>query len=389
MSAAGSSAWAERLHLALAQCDFGALRAHLLSAGEDDWLTSAWEGQQEPTLAQYARLAVHAGVPLTVLTGQVAPERTLAVALRAGLLDAPADVTADVERAHRLIDAARLLLSWFPARDADLASAAVTARRARSSLSFMKDAGKQAAQNLRTLWDLDDEDPVGDLVGLVEGLGVPVERRPLPEDVHGMTVHDESDARWTAVVFVSSADWWTRQRYTLAHELCHLLYRDSQPVIVDRDEEDSTELSEIRAEAFARHLLLPDAAVRGRVSRGYPSDLSLMADLVLSYGVSRTAVLKALQAVAQWSDDRRARVDADALSVSDLMAEAGRRDEWQAACAGQREPSSSGLLLDLALNAYRDQLVPLTLVADVLDRPADEVADELTAQGWAPVQELR
>lgn len=388
MSAADSSAWAERLRLALAQCDLGALREQLLNADEDDWLTSAWEGYREPTIAQYARLAVHAGVPLTVLTGAASPERSLAVALRAGLLEAPANVTAHVERAHKLIDVTRLLLSWFPSRDADLETAAATARRARSSLTFMKDAGRQAAEYLRTLWDLEDEQPVGDLVGLVEGLGVPVERRPLPDDVHGMTVHDESDARWTAVVFISSADWWTRQRYTLAHELCHLLYRDSQPVIVDRDEEDSTDLPEIRAEAFARHLLLPDAAVRDRLTSDYPSDLALVADLILSYGVSRTAVLKALAAVADWSEDRLARVNAGALSVTELMAGAGRQDEWLAACADQREPSPSGLLLDLALNAYREQLVPVDAVADVLDRAGDEVSEELRVQGWAPAREF-
>jgi hypothetical protein len=388
VSAADSSAWADRLRLVLADRDVESPREELLYVGEDDWLTAALDGLREPTIAQYARLAAHAGVPLTVLTGAASPARSLAVALRAGLIEAPADVTAEVERAHQLIDASRLLMSWFPARSAELASAAAIAHRARASLHFKMEAGQQAAENLRALWDLDDDQPVGDLAALVEGLGVPVESRVLPEGVHGMTVHDEADARWSALVFVSTRDWWTRQRYSLAHELCHVLYRDTQQVIVDRNEEDSTDLHEVRAEAFARHLLLPDTAVRASLSRGHESDAALVAEIMLSYGVSRTATLKALKAIAGWSEERLASIGSGSLSVTELMSQVHRRDEWQAASADQSEPTASGLLLEMSLHAYREQLVPAETVATVLDRSPSEVVNELTAQGWSPTSQL-
>lgn len=383
MSAADSPAWADRLRVVLANRDPGAIRSMVLNEGEEDWIGPAYDGLQEPTMAQYARLAVHLEVPLAVLTGSTPAERNLAIALRAGLLEASADVSLDVERANALIEHARLLLSWFPAQDADFASAVSVARRASSSLPFMKDAGRQAAENLRALWNLPDEQPLGDLALRIEALGVPVECRRLPSGVHGMTVHDESTERWTAVVFVSTADWWTRQRYSLAHELCHLIYRDSQPVIVDRNEEESTDLSEVRAEAFARHLLLPENALRGVLRRAHGSDSELVADIMLSYGVSRTVALRALKD-AGWDDDRAARVDEQSTSVNDLMTQAGRIDEWQALCADQGEFGASRLLLELALHAYREALVPADAVAEVLHRPTNIVTAELAAQGWTP-----
>ena len=50
------------------------------------------------------------------------------------------------------------------------------------------------------------------------------------------TWRDEREGTPARVIVVASDDAWARQRYTLAHELCHALYDDAGQFIVDKIE---------------------------------------------------------------------------------------------------------------------------------------------------------
>ncbi len=100
--------------------------------------------------------------------------------------------------------------------------------------------------------------PVWELAKLT---GVTVKRGELPEDLSGFLVRDKQ----SIVIGVNSNHSETRQRFTLAHELGHLLlhpqasYVDRSFPIFFRDERSSKAevRAEIEANQFAADLLMP------------------------------------------------------------------------------------------------------------------------------------
>ena len=86
--------------------------------------------------------------------------------------------------------------------------------------------------------------------------GVDVGTMPLPEKVPGICVTDPD--RTTSIILVNSNDVAERQRFTLAHELAHVLFGDATHVDAVDGERTS---QEVLCDEFARNLLIPRAAV--------------------------------------------------------------------------------------------------------------------------------
>jgi hypothetical protein len=105
---------------------------------------------------------------------------------------------------------------------------------------------------------------------------------------------------------------------------------------------------------------------------------------MLHFGLSRPATIRALADSTSMSYDELMRTAGNA-GVRELMAKAHLSQEWTSACSGQYEDGASPWLLELALEAYRDEYVSSQVVADVLGRTddVDAVEDELALQGWA------
>lgn len=124
--------------------------------------------------------------------------------------------------------------------------------------------------------------PIDDLDLLFDSFNVDVITVLAGEDEHGLTARDE--ATGTTVVVVSSSLPSVRFRSTLAHEMCHLIFDDDLDFSTSHTPRSS---KETRANAFARHLLLPLGAVS--LMKNQNPDLST-ADLhnllVQRYGVS-------------------------------------------------------------------------------------------------------
>ncbi|MFJ5599381.1 ImmA/IrrE family metallo-endopeptidase [Micromonospora parva] len=360
--------------------------------GEDtDWLKSALSGDVAPSASQYLILSAVTSIPVPVLAGLVDPATSTGVALRAGTLAAPGEATeAAQRRGTELVATSRLICSWL---GADWAERASRLERARSMIShepFPPNAGKFAAQQVRAMLArmklISRDGPIGDLVALVESMGIPVEfREDLPEGVHGLTIHDQSLGTWDCAILIRVQDFWVRQRYTLAHELCHVLYRDSGLVFVnDEDVPESAKSEEIRAEAFARHFLAPSLEARAiwtsHLKSSGGDENKALCEFMLHFGISRQASIRLL--VTERLASRGLLQEITKSSVWNCMQLAGLGPIWAELVEEQSEASASVWLVQSALHLYEEGLVPASVVASAIGQPEDKIRRDLELQGW-------
>ena len=112
-----------------------------------------------------------------------------------------------------------------------------------------------AALGMRAHWGL-GLDPIPNVVDLLEERGIKVLAMNLP-NIDGLTARVRREDRGVAsVVVVNREDWGERQRFTLAHELGHMVL-DSGPKI---DEEKA-------AHRFAGAFLMPAETLRSEIGR--------------------------------------------------------------------------------------------------------------------------
>lgn len=135
---------------------------------------------------------------------------------------------------------------------------------------------------------------------LAEHAGARLVYEPFDGDVSGMILRDGE----RTVIAVNSAHSKVRQRFTIAHEIGHLILHEGRPLIVDsgiqvnlRDQRSSQASSrqEIEANRFAAELLMPAESVGRRAEQlvGEVPNLSddgLAAALAETYHVSRQSM---------------------------------------------------------------------------------------------------
>lgn len=152
--------------------------------------------------------------------------------------------------------------------------------------------------------------PPVDTQWLAAQLGVIVIPEKMTSDVSGMLLRGEDQN----VIGVNADHAPVRQRFTVAHELGHLLLHRGRPLILDtgarvsinrRDglSSTATDREEIEANRFAAALLAPEKMVRQEVRR---SDLLTAEDLVESmartFNMSRVAMNNRLTNLGVISD---------------------------------------------------------------------------------------
>jgi Zn-dependent peptidase ImmA (M78 family) len=147
--------------------------------------------------------------------------------------------------------------------------------------------------------------PPVDLEAIAHTLGVEIRPYDLKPDVSGILYRD-GDRR---VVVVNQGHTRERQRFTIAHELGHLLLHKGQPVHVDegfrvnlRDRRSATaeDVEEIEANAFAADLLMPAKWLRIDIEQEFIdlADDTAMRMLAARYGVSPQAMAYRLATLA-------------------------------------------------------------------------------------------
>lgn len=166
-------------------------------------------------------------------------------------------------------------------------------------------------------------DPIGDVAAVLERQGVLVLEVELPEAISGFTFRFDGHLACA----VNAHHHWSRQRFSLAHEMCHALCDvDAVPGIVSRSEETGN-LREVRANAFAADFLMPEEGVRAfleGLGKGLPSamatergtvrrrqragaiDLWDVAELANHFGVSGEAAIWRLHALRLIDEGERA-----------------------------------------------------------------------------------
>jgi Zn-dependent peptidase ImmA (M78 family)/transcriptional regulator with XRE-family HTH domain len=329
------------------------------------------------TLSELDRLAQVLNVGLDeLLYGSAVQERVLAAA-RTGVC-AEDDLRAALEQAIELLKLDDRLDAVVPQFRQD----------ARSMVEIHtvgsqgpRERGRTAAEKVRAALGCDIA-PIADLVAAVEHLtGVDVGTMPLPSGVSGVCATDPDRA--TSIVLVNSVDVAERQRFTLAHELGHLLFGDATHVdTVDGQRSPRETL----CDEFARYLLIPCSGVRawlirsaGAVDKAHV-DERIMALMARHFSVSPGATRVQLDRMGLLPGYLK---DAELPSGRRWAYRYGWGPQYDSDQAAVGQPRVPRRILDRAIEAYRRGKLGVGVLARLQDRSVAQVEQALTEAGVA------
>jgi Zn-dependent peptidase ImmA (M78 family) len=251
-----------------------------------------------------------------------------------------------------------------------------------SPIGFSESAAKARAEALRLELER-GLSPIDDLQELIEEYtGVDVAIMNMPEGMDGMVVTDPLRGR--TIVGVATSRVPERQRFTLAHELGHILFED----YVQHVHPDCTVRtpSEKRADNFARHLLAPSSGVtkylqERKVGRGEATQRDV-AFVVRHFGVSPMVAMIQMRdegwiTEAQrnlWKDD-------SALKLANRY---GWAEEYHAEQAATETPRPPQRMVENATNGYIKNIISLRNLARHRQMNADELAKSLSESNLYP-----
>lgn len=328
-------------------------------------LSKSLNGTRRFSLTDLANVAEEFGVSLDWLhTGQ---EDDLALAARRAA-GAPAGQAVAIARdlAHHRADLASLgvVQAWEPL-DVQLP----VGGRLVDQGARLADAG--VARLIETGLD----PAIEDLATAVEtAFGADVVVAEAGKGIDGLAVSNP-DAK---IILLAPSQVPTRQRFTLAHELCHLLFSDDQGVHLDEDiygQMSKAGDSEMRANAFAAAFLMPESTVRPRVRRGF--DQKGFCQLAWDLRVSPSALayrLKSLQLIDSTSCDRFARTTAQQAAEA-----VGQGPAYALAVSRSLAVRTPNRLVADAYRAYQDGLTTLRPYANLLGEDVHELRRSLEA----------
>lgn len=236
--------------------------------------------------------------------------------------------------------------------------------------------GKAEADRFRAAHQLGAQ-PLGDLVALIEQTtGHDVAVLDAEPDEHGLTMRDPE--RGVVFIGVARTEHPMRQRSTLAHELAHLTFGDRTEARGTRTPE------EVRADAFARHLLAPAAGV-GAFLGGAPRDEGR----VLSATVQRYLVCPQIAAIVL-RDCGYASEDVAATWMTRRTWELATRFGWSDQYASLQKQSDrlrapQGLVAR-ATAGYAAGVVSAEMIANLRGMPTEAVVAELSAASIEPAE---
>ncbi|MFE1230457.1 ImmA/IrrE family metallo-endopeptidase [Streptomyces sp. NPDC058745] len=343
-----------------------------------DKLSKSLSGVRRFTSLELALLAEAAGTTVDWLISGREPRAAINVAARRNGEGAStqSDARAILARYENIIDALMRLGYALPKPRTSPSIADGAARAV--------DQGEQLAQvALEALGVFPSACTNEKLANLCEeAYGVQIASTELPDGLDGVAWAPK-DFR---LIVVAKTAKWTRQRFTLAHELGHVLAGDAQDIVVENLSPGIQQsLSEVRANAFAAAFLMPCDAVAKDAHGGM--DASEIGRLSWKYRVSPSAMatrLKALKLI-----DAETRKEALGVTTREAAHTAGQLAEHlQYAKAGEQGWAPKVMSI-LATRAYLQgdlsvrplaslwEVDPETLL-DVLE-PAKEPVLEPTA----------
>lgn len=238
--------------------------------------------------------------------------------------------------------------------------------------------GRDAASVFRTKHRLGVQ-PLGDLVALIEkttGHDVSV-LDAIDPDEHGLAMRDP--VREVAYIGVARTRNPMRQRSTLAHELAHVLFADWK----NGEDPGAQKRQEQRADAFARHLLVPSEGLKE-----FLGGLSPLSEAELSVVVQWFLVSPAIAAIALHDCgyiDASAKQKWMTLSTPRLATRFGWIDQYESLQQDSDRTRSPQRLLARAIAGYEEGVVTAQTVATLRGISVKATIEQLEAAGIIPV----
>ncbi|MFI7001293.1 ImmA/IrrE family metallo-endopeptidase [Nocardia sp. NPDC050175] len=239
--------------------------------------------------------------------------------------------------------------------------------------------GRDAAERFRKEYRLGSQ-PLGDLVTLIEQtVGADVAVLDTGVDQHGMTMRRGDHG--TVYIAVARTPNPMRQRSTLAHELAHVVFDDW----ADQPQLDSASPTESRANAFARHLLLPLQSVEDLTAAESGHDhLAMLSKIVQRFQVSPAIAAIALEQVGYISTADKALFMSE--TTPRLAVRFGWSDQYQAMQRESNQRRAPQRLLARAISGYLQNAVSIRTIATLRGLDAAVVEKELSDAGLTPAE---
>lgn len=347
----GMSDMAERIRALIVDSD--ASQAEFAEAvGLDaSKLSKSLSGARRFSSLDLARIAEHANVTVDwLLTGN---EARLATAARAHVGSSAETAVSLARRLAELRESAARL--GYPQRWTELAIGLPHGRAYEQGAALAQHVLKRIARGV-------GEADVIDLPEVIEQVfGIDVCITDLGDAFDGLAVATD-DAR---IILAAATPTAYRQRFTVAHELAHLLVGDDQGVHVDEDiygPAAKKDVSEIRANAFAAALLMPREVLEAAVGPGF--DEATFAALSSRLQVTPSALAYRLLGI-RLIDEMTAR-RWGAMTAGRAAQETDDVDRLSEATRRSTTARPPGLLAKDLMQAYLDGRTTLRLYAGLL-----------------------
>jgi Zn-dependent peptidase ImmA (M78 family)/transcriptional regulator with XRE-family HTH domain len=332
---------------------------------DDSKLSKSLSGARRFSSLDLARIADRCKVTVDwLVTGEEPP---LAMAARTTSGDAHTALEAAKRYSTMRGDLASL--GW-PQRWRPVSLAGVSGTYAGQGHTLARSASSLVAQAGRSVEDADLPTMVEEVFGADVAVVV------LDSGFDGLAASSE-DAK---LIVLGTSQVPARQRFTLAHELGHLLAGDDQGVHLDRDIYDRAQAkdpSEMRANSFASAFLMPENILREAVgSRGLtePGFAALACDLKVTPSALAFR-LKDLRLIDSGTCDRYR-----SLSAAKAATIAERGEELARRVALANAPRLPGLLVRDSYAAYETGATTLRPYANLLGVDVDELRQALESQ---------
>jgi Zn-dependent peptidase ImmA (M78 family) len=241
--------------------------------------------------------------------------------------------------------------------------------------------GRAAADQFRLERHLGTQ-PLGDLVALIEqATGIDVAVIKVGADQHGLTMRDP--ARNAIFIAVASTANPMRQRSTLAHELGHVAFQDwttamGSSVPTGRSPEER------RADAFARHLLIPIDGLREVLGERASVGLSTLSGVVQRFLVSPQIAAIALHQAGYIEESTKS--EWMTLVTPTLAARFGWVDQYHALQCDSQTPRAPQRLIARATEGYLENVVSLQTIATLRGDSTATIEEEFREAGLEPAR---
>lgn len=223
--------------------------------------------------------------------------------------------------------------------------------------------------------------PLGDLVAVIEqATAIDVAVLDVGPDEHGLTMRDPvRDAVFIGVARTRNP---MRQRSTLAHELGHVLFQDW----VDDHSGNWSDRTpaEIRADAFARHLLVPIEGLREFLGNRESVTRSTLSEVVQRFLVSPPIAAIALYQAEYIDDDTKH--EWMTSTAPQLAARYGWSDQYRVLQAHSDQRRAPQRLLARAIRAYEEEILSAQAIATLRGITLEAAHEELREAGAEPVR---